>query len=209
MSPAKRVRAVSDERVPKSFHGNAKKIGAQLRAVRADRGLTILELAAKAAVSAGMISQIERGNSNPSIKTLQRLGSALNVDIWEFLEGPKQPVAAGAAPFVRRREQRPQMVLGDTGLVKELLSPQYADSLRFMFVSMRPDSFTQHVLVGAGQKAGYIVYGTVELSVGEHSVTLEEGDSFQFNSDVHHQIANRSTEDAKVLWIMSAVDTRL
>jgi len=193
----------------KSFQGNAKMIGARLRAARGERGLTILELAASAGVSAGMISQIERGNSNPSIKTMQRLCGALKLNVWEFLEGPKGQAATTTPPFVRRREQRPQMVLGDTGLVKELLSPQYAESLRFMFVSMRPDSFTEEVLIGAGQKAGYIMSGTVELSVDGHSVVLEEGDSFQFNSDVHHQIANRSGEDAKVLWIMNALDARL
>src|SRR5689334_12011317 len=41
------------------------RIGRRLRALRSDRGLTILELAAKAGVSSGNISQIERGNSNP------------------------------------------------------------------------------------------------------------------------------------------------
>ena len=101
------------------------------------------------------------------------------------------------------------MILGDKGLTKELLSPQYAEELRFMFVTMPPGSATEDVLIGAGQKAGYVMAGMVELTVGEHSVLLEEGDSFQFSSDVEHELANRSNQEAKVLWIISALDARL
>jgi quercetin dioxygenase-like cupin family protein len=74
---------------------------------------------------------------------------------------------------------------------------------------MPPGSATEEMLIGAGQKAGYVMGGTVELTVGEHSVLLEEGDSFQFSSDVDHGLANRSDQEAKVLWIISALDPRL
>jgi transcriptional regulator with XRE-family HTH domain len=189
--------------------GDVRVIGARLRALRGERSLTILELAAKAGVSAGMISQIERGNANPSVKTMQRLSTALDVNLWQFLDEPKPRLTNDEAPFVRRRDQRPRLVLGSTGLVKELLSPQFAENLRFMFVSMKPGSFTEEVLIAPGQKAGYVVSGSVQLTVGDHVVVLEEGDSFQFNSDVAHRLDNHSFEDAKVLWIMSALDNRL
>lgn len=188
---------------------NAQLIGRRLRALRGEHKLTIAELAARATVSAGIISQIERGSANPSIKTLQRLCDALDVNVWEFLDGEKRSAASEAPPFVRRRSRRPRMVLGDKGLTKELLSPQYAEELRFMFVTMPPGSATEEVLIGPGQKAGYVMAGTVELTVGEHSVLLEEGDSFQFASDVGHGLANRSDQEAKVLWIISALDPRL
>src|SRR5689334_5399436 len=45
-------------------------LGERLRSLRTARGLTIIQLAELAGVSSGLISQIERGNSNPSIKTL-------------------------------------------------------------------------------------------------------------------------------------------
>ena len=188
---------------------NAQLIGRRVRALRAERKLTIAELAAKASVSAGIISQIERGSANPSIKTLQRLCDALDVNVWKFLDEEKRSVASDTPPFIRRRAQRPRMVLGDKGLTKELLSPQYADELRFMFVTMPPGSATEEMLIGAGQKAGYVMAGAVELTVGEHTVLLEEGDSFQFSSDVEHGLANRSDREAKVLWIISALDVRL
>jgi transcriptional regulator with XRE-family HTH domain len=59
--------------------GDARRMGERLRKLRGEHDLTILDLAAKAGVSAGIISQIERGLSNPSMKTLQRLRMALGV----------------------------------------------------------------------------------------------------------------------------------
>ena len=52
-------------------HGS-ESLGAKLRHLRTARELTIAQLAERAGVSSGLISQIERGNSNPSIRTLQR-----------------------------------------------------------------------------------------------------------------------------------------
>lgn len=201
--------AQPSEVAPELADENAQLIGQRVRTLRGERKLTIAELAAKASVSAGLISQIERGSANPSIKTLQRLCDALDVNVWRFLDDEKRSAAGDAPPFIRRQAQRPRMVVGDKGLTKELLSPQYADELRFMFVTMPPGSATEEMLIGAGQKAGYVMAGTVELTVGEHTVLLEEGDSFQFSSDVEHGLANRSDRDARVLWIISALDVRL
>lgn len=209
MAGTKPRSARPDEVAPEPAEENARLIGRRLRKLRGELKLTIQELATKAEVSAGMISQIERGSANPSIKTLQRLCSALGVNVWKFVDEQAQSASSEMAPFVRRRAERLRMVLGDKGLTKELLSPQYAEELRFMFVTMPPGSSTEDVLVGAGQKAGYVVAGEVELTVADHTVRLTEGDSFQFGSHAEHGLANRSAEAAKVLWIISALDARL
>jgi transcriptional regulator with XRE-family HTH domain len=185
-----------------------RQIGERLRQLRADHKLTILELAAKAGVSAGLISQIERGHSNPSMKTLQRLRTALGVNLWEFLD-PKSGVTNDDTPFVRRAEQRPRILASGTGLVKELLSPRNDDNLRFMIITMAPGSLSEDVLIGTGDKGGLVLAGRVVLSVGASTTELGAGDSFQFKSNVPHGIANRSTEEAKLIWIMSVLDTHL
>lgn len=207
--PAKNTRAVRTSKVTALSSDAGSPIGSRLRTLRSENNLTILELAAKSGVSAGMISQIERSNSNPSVKTLQRLAAAFDLNIWEFLEGPQERSKSNVPSFVRRKSQRPRIVLGETRLVKELLSPRHDENLRFMFVTMPPGSFTEEVLIGAGQKAGYVVTGTADLTVDDSSVTLKEGDSFQFNSEAPHRIANNSNRDAKVLWIISSLGTHL
>ena len=60
-------------------------LGHKVRTLRSERRMSIADLATKAGVSAGIISQIERGKSNPSMKTLQRIRAALGVSLWAFL----------------------------------------------------------------------------------------------------------------------------
>lgn len=208
MAPPTNARSSLAKEMIRAEDENAKRLGDRIRSLRGERGLSTLELAAKSGVSAGMISQIERGNSNPSIKTLQRLRSALGISVWQFFDEPKDD-APTTPPFVLRRGQRPMMELKESGLVKELLSPQSADALRFMFIEMSPGSATEDVFVGGGQKAGYVIAGSVQLTVGEVTATLDVGDSFQFNSNVEHSLANPSDVEARVLWIMSGLDTHL
>jgi transcriptional regulator with XRE-family HTH domain len=202
------VRTVSRASKRPLAGSDPRQIGERLRHLRADRKLTILELAAKAGVSAGIISQIERGNSNPSMKTLQRLRTALGVNLWEFLD-PNSGVASDDTPFVRRADQRPRIVASRTGLVKELLSPRNDDNLRFMIITMAPGSISEDVLIGTGHKGGLVLSGSVVLTVGDSTTELGAGDSFQFKSNVAHGIANRSAEEATLIWIMSVLDTHL
>jgi transcriptional regulator with XRE-family HTH domain len=185
-----------------------REIGERLRSVRTERNLTIQELATKAGLSVGNISQIERGISNPSIKTLQRLRAALGVNLWEFLDRGETR-AVGEPPFVRRKFERPTIIMSRNGLTKELLSPQADQGLRFMLIKMPPASESTDVLIGRGLKGGYVMRGRVLLRVGDNLADLEEGDSFQFASDVPHQVSNRSDSEATLLWIMSVLDTHI
>lgn len=195
--------------IPSPFSSSNEELGLRLRKLRSEQKMTILELAAKAGISAGIISQIERGKSNPSMKTLQSLRGALGVNLWEFLERPSDRDTGDDPSFVRRRNQRPRMVLGTNKLVKELLSPHSDENLRFMFVTMPPGSASEDMLVGSGQKGGYVVSGTVELTVGNTKAQIGEGDSFQFRCDTNHRISNNTGSEAKLLWIMSVLDTHL
>jgi transcriptional regulator with XRE-family HTH domain len=86
-------------RQPPENNEEAVRIGRRLRALRSERGMTILELAAKAGVSSGNVSQIERGASNPSINTLHKLRAALGVNLWAFLEDDKRQ-SVGESPYI-------------------------------------------------------------------------------------------------------------
>src|SRR6185437_13201518 len=132
-------------------HGSAS-LGAKLRHLRTARELTIAQLAEQAGVSSGLISQIERGNSNPSIKTLQRLRAALGVNLWEFLDDRASAALSEvgvpeASKFVCRKADRQRIVVGTSRLVKELLSPRNDRNLRFMIISVPPGGERGDVII--------------------------------------------------------------
>ena len=190
-------------------------IGVRLRRLRRERKLTIMRLAERAHVSSGMISQIERCTTNPSINTLQRIRAALGVNLWELLENQpssaaapvKEPVASSA--FVRRKADRPRIVVGRTRLVKELLSPRNDRHLRFMVITLPPGGQSEDVIIGEGEKGGVVTEGRVRLSIGADDSILDDGDSFQFPSNLEHKLSNPFEHQAKVIWIMSVVDTHI
>ena len=201
---------------------NAISLGERVRSLRTARSLTIAELAEKAGLSSGIISQIERGRSNPSIRTLQLLRAALGMNLWEFLQSPghapAQRVPADSAQsgadreipeFICRKSQRQTLVVGKTKLVKELLSPRNDQNLRFMIVTLPPGSESEDVLQSQGQKGGYMLSGRARLQVGDRTGDLEPGDSFQFPADIPHKIDNPYDEPAQVMWIMSIMDAHL
>ncbi len=79
------------------------RIGAELRARRRAAGLTAQELAARAAVSRRMIGQVEQGQANPSLVTVDKLARALGTDFATLAgAGGAEPVAPGAAAVVWR-----------------------------------------------------------------------------------------------------------
>ncbi len=192
---------------------SAADVGAKLRRLRAERSLTIAQLADRAGVSSGMISQIERGTTNPSIRTLQRLRAVLGANLWEVLAqqapGDPGPVVAQASPHVLRLADRPRIVVGESRLVKELLSPRKDRNLRFMIITLPPAGISEDVIIGEGEKGGLVLEGRVRLTVGQDASDLDEGDSFQFSSSVPHALCNLHDEPARVVWIMSVIDSHI
>ncbi|RJS91844.1 cupin domain-containing protein [Salinisphaera sp. Q1T1-3] len=178
-------------------------VGRRLRRMRKSKGLTVATLGERAAVSAGMISQIERGLSNPSIGTLERLRGVLGIPLTAFFEdrddrAPATPVAE----LVRRADQRPFFQVGSNGMSKALLSPSGDHDLQFMIISVPPHTRSHDVMIGPGEKAGLVLEGQLTLTLDERVTVLATGDSFQFDSRKAHGVANESDESVRLLWIM-------
>jgi transcriptional regulator with XRE-family HTH domain len=190
----------TDEGIPKM---PGQHIGPRLKSFRKQKGLTVSETAARAGVSAGMISQIERGLSNPSVRVLERLRMALDVPLTALIDSASGTTEVQASELVRRHTERPLFTVGHNGMSKELLSPNGDHDMQFMIITVAPRSSSLEVLIGPGEKAGLMLAGELELRVGERNVLLQENDSFQFSSHLPHSIHNHSDEAAKVLWIMN------
>lgn len=198
--------------VAEAVTANAALLGERVRNLRSEQNLTIAELAERAGLSSGLISQIERGRSNPSVRTLQRLRAALGVNMWEFLQSDdpaSPPDQQTLKDFIRRKADRQTLVVGRSKLVKELLSPRNDEHLRFMMITVPSRGESEDVLQSQGQKGGYVLSGRLRLTVGNDTGELDTGDSFQFPADVPHKISNPYDEPAQLIWIMAIVDAHL
>jgi transcriptional regulator with XRE-family HTH domain len=177
-------------------------VGRAIRALRKARGMTLQALALASGVSAGMLSEIERDQANPSLRVLSQIRNALGAPISALFEEPAHPASDPA--FVRRSAHRPWLELGY--MSKELLSPGGPHNLQFMILHIPPlgDSGEKPLSYPA-EKGGMLLEGALYLSVNGREVLLGVGDSFLFDSLDPHSFRNPLNQKARVLWIMGAV----
>jgi XRE family transcriptional regulator, regulator of sulfur utilization len=178
-------------------------LGARVRALREGSGLSLRDLSERSGVSATTLSQVERGESSPTLSVAARIAGGLDLSLSQLLrldEGPHVVVVrAGAGRSHERRGH----------LVEELtpaLPGQRAD------VSM-------HVLeAGAGtggeddppihepgsRETIVLLSGAVELVIDADTYRLEQGDSVTFDADLPHRLHNSGAAEARLLAVVAA-----
>jgi transcriptional regulator with XRE-family HTH domain len=175
------------------------RLGETVRLLRQRAGFSIQDVANKTGLSTGMISQLERARAMPSIRTLRLLSIALDVPISYFFE-TSDP--AEVPRYIVRKNSRRLLRLTASGVVKEALTPEGKGQLELYELTLNPGAssgtdFLQHT----GEKAGYILSGSLRLWLDNQAHVLEAGDSFRFPSTVPHMFDNPTQQAARVIWV--------
>jgi transcriptional regulator with XRE-family HTH domain len=170
-------------------------VGRRVRALRLERGLSLNELAGRAGISIGALSQIERGLSSLRVKVIWPLAAALGVEPSALIgdEG------ASDLYCVRSHLRRPLPVHSE-GIAKALLSPPGA-TLTGMLVTVEPGGGTAEAYAHAGHEFGYVLAGEIDVSIDGTTYALKPGDSFAFKSTLLHSFTNRGRQRGEILWV--------
>lgn len=178
-------------------------LGLQVRGLRKAKGLSLRQLAERARLSTGMISQIERGISSPSIRSLRQISEALGVPPSRLFHDGQTPPVEEIGKIVRR-DARKVLSLQDNGVSKHLLTPDPSGTIELLLVVIKPggSSGPEHY-THKGEDAGLVLSGELELWIDSHRHILSEGDSFRFRSTLPHRFANASDRVTEVLWAIS------
>lgn len=156
-------------------------LGQVVAAERAQQGLTVAELARRADVSTGLVSQLERGLGNPSLETVANLARALGIPIGSFFAG------ASAEGNVVRSEERKKLVLGDGSLAYEMLVPDLSGRLSMLSIELPAHFTNEHApFEHVGEEVVVVVQGVVDVYVGDSHAQLGEGDSIRINAAIPH-----------------------
>lgn len=177
-------------------------LGHHLRQLRKEQQLSLAKLSERSDVSVSMLSHIERGQTMPSLRTLNRICQALNTEMSAIFPTKEQTYEDEGAEIVRAGE-RSELEFKSFGLTKELLSPKRSKTLEFFMMTLKPGGGSgPELLVRQGEKAGLVIEGELSLLIGDKNYVLSEGDSFQFNSAKAHRILNDTNAPIKILWII-------
>jgi transcriptional regulator with XRE-family HTH domain len=194
----------------------ALEIGRRLAEHRARRAVKVSELARRVGVSPSLISQIERGQSRPSVSTLFALSQALDVPVDAFFrdheEAPSSPrdafdqppAVAARAPggehrhLVRRDERAVIEIEG--GVRWERLTPAPLDEVEFLELVYAPGAESNPSLYRhPGTEMVLVLSGRLTIFVGFERYDLEAGDSICFPSSTPHRYVNPSDETSRAV----------
>ena len=149
-------------------------LGARIRALRAERGLTLDALAGLAGVSRAMLSRIEHGGSSPTAQLLVRVCGGLGITLSALFAAAETP----ASPLSRRAGQ-PTWRDPATGYVRRSVSPSgTGSSVDITEVEFPPGAsvaFDNRRAAGTDQHV-WVLDGTLELEVAGEAFRLETGD---------------------------------
>jgi len=179
--------------------GAAPRIGERLRAIRQLRHRTLKDIAAGAGLSESFLSQVERGRANVSISSLQRIASALGVEISDVFAND-----ASDGPTILRREARQTVTFGNLGR-KALLTPKPFHSVEVVVAEFERDGSTgdEPYLHGDSEEVCVVLAGEIELQIGAEHFELAAGDAARYRSSMPHRVSNRGDERADVMYIIS------
>jgi transcriptional regulator with XRE-family HTH domain len=156
-------------------------LGERVRQLRKARGLTLKDLGAAAGLSHGFLSQLERGQAQPSLSTLDDIAAALGIDTAALVS----PTSSGLARHVRRADAPTYSFdtnAGGTVTVRALTGPN-----SLMKVTENVGSFTRSEgMAHPGEEVVYIVEGEVEIEIGGKVFLLRAGDVLNFDCSVEH-----------------------
>lgn len=157
------------------------RIGARIRELRTERGLTLDGLAHLADVSRAMLSRIERGESSPTAQLLNKvcggLGTTLSV-LFAGAEAPVSPLSRRAGQPVWRdpesRYLRRSVSPPGTGSPVDIVEVEFPAGGSVAFDSQRLAGTDQHV---------WVLDGALEMELGEEAFRLERGDCLMMRFD--------------------------
>lgn len=182
-------------------------LGQQIRQARKKRGMSISELSKKCDLSVGLVSQIERGISSPSVRTLRMISGALEIPSSALLDFGDAP-AADEKGLVARAGTHPALKSPEKGIEKVAVTPQPAAGINVYRAYVEPGGSTGEELftIERGEQVGLVLSGQLELWLEDKCFRLNPGDSFRYHSKLPHRWLNPGTERAEVIWVVAAVE---
>jgi XRE family transcriptional regulator, regulator of sulfur utilization len=180
-------------------------VGVRVRRLRESMHLSLRELAARSGVSAPMLSQVERGETSPTLAVAERIAGGLDLTLSQLLRLDETDGAA-----VVRRAQRQHGGARQRGHSYEIVTPSLP-GLRALV--------SEHTLAGGAATAGpddppmhepgsretvLVLAGQVRLVCGGSGYGLAAGDAVTFDADLPHHLENPTTADARFIAVVAA-----
>ncbi len=180
-------------------------VGEKIKAIRMEKGITAKDLAAKAEVTPGYISQIERNLISPSLSVLMRIAEAIDIPLVSLFSQEEQEQVT-----LIPKDKRTKVQFADINMEYQFVTPYSRTSntctqMEMLCICLAPKSWGS-TMVQYHDKAGectLVLKGTLEYHIGDKVYTLKEGDSIYVPPQTYHQLYNPGDEEMEAVTAIS------
>ena len=170
-------------------------IGAKLKELRILKGLTQEELADRAELSKGFISQLERDLTSPSIATLMDILQCLGTSIGEFFNETPEEQIVGKTDYFEKHD------LELKNEIKWIIPNAQKNMMEPILLTLEPGGETYPDNPHEGEEFGYVLQGNISIHIGSKTYKAKKGESFYFVSDKKHYLSSKA--GAVLIWVSS------
>jgi transcriptional regulator with XRE-family HTH domain len=178
-------------------------LGERVKRLREAKGLSLRELARTAGVSAPMVSQVERGETSPTLAVATKIAAGLDLTLSRLVRLDEEPHVV-----VVRRSERPG-VRRDGHRFEELTPPLPGQPHAVTLHTLRAGAITggegDPPLHEPGSRETVVVQsGVVVLAIGSDRFELREGDAVTFDADLRHHFENPGRGTSSFLAVVTS-----
>ena len=179
--------------------------GARIRALREAMGFSLRDLAERSGVSAPMLSQVERGETSPTLQVAGRIAAGLGLRLSQLLRLDED----GAVQVVRRTERRKGPATGGGHRYEILTPPLPGQRAELSRHTLAPGAVTggrgdPPMHEPGSRETALVELGALTLHCDGRDYDLQAGDCVTFDADLQHRFENRGAREAVLLAVVCA-----
>lgn len=180
--------------MPRKKPGRPASVGARIKRARLDKNISFDNLANETGFAIDYLKKIESGKATPPVGTLLQIARALEIDSGYLLREQETRLKKRIKAYTKRTEN----------YAYTTLTPG-AENKHLKAFKVTVDPMKDHEGVGyqhEGEEFVFVLAGKIEVVVGEHVNTLDQGDSLHFNSGIRHKMRNLSEKTTELLVVL-------
>lgn len=171
-------------------------IGAKIKRLRIQNGLTQEELADRSELTKGFISQVERDLTSPSIATLVDILEGLGTNLQEFFnENIDEKIVFSKDDVFETENEDLKYIL------KWIIPNAQKNQMEPILIEIESGGTTKEDTPHEGEEFGYVINGNIYIHIGMEKYKVKKDESFYFKANSNHYISNAGKTKARIIWV--------
>jgi transcriptional regulator with XRE-family HTH domain len=176
-------------------------LGDKIKTKRTQKSITLEQLAVKAGVSKGLISQIENNRTVPSLPVLFNIIHSLDEDLKTFFEDMHDGLQNSRIVIVRKGQEKlfakePVKGFSYKRVLTRSITSQATD---VVLLELKKNAARKQMIQTDAFECKYVLKGKVEYQIGKEVFSLDEGDTLFFDGRIKHRLKNIGNTKALIL----------